>query len=385
MALRSGWLVLALLAYSVQAAGAGHRLAHRVLVVYNSRSPESAGVAAYYQEKRGVPAQNLCAIDFSDPRALPWSELQDKFLKPLQGCLERVDRSEILYIVMAYQTPFRLAKVPAGAGQAVDAFASDPWREPSPRKLHNPYYAEAQSKAGIYQLYVPLALAHKDEGETPVYSVWRLDAATPELARGLVDKAMAAEKAGFHGLGCFDRRYYEIQPLKDEGYSAGDWDIYRAGQFALEAGIPIVDDNNDEEFGTPPAPLRCDGAVLYAGWYSLDHYNDAFSWNPGAIGIHLDSASATDPRGGKNWAANAVERGITITAGAVDEPFLDGLPHPDGIVRNLLEGADVGDAFLRNTAYLHWMIINIGDPLYTPFPLGRKPFAHRLLESEIRR
>ena len=373
---RRGWrLLLTILAYTFPAAGVGHPLANRVLVVYNSRSPESHAVANYYLQKRGVPAKNLCRIRFDDFRTLPWRDLQAKFLVPLLGCLTKAGRSEILYIVMAYNTPYRLENVPEGGGWAIDSFASDPWRESAPSKVRNPYYADAQSKAGIYPAFISLLDFRKEEGPAPVYSVWRLDAATPALARGLVDKAITAENLGLHGRGCFDRRYYEIQPLKDEGYSAGDWDIYRASQFAVEAGFPVLEDSNDEEFGTPPAPLRCDDAVFYAGWYSLNHYNDAFTWNTGAIGIHLDSASATDPRGGKNWSANAVQRGITVTSGAVAEPLLDALPHPDGILRNLLEGANVADAFLRNTAYLRWMIMNIGDPLYTPFPGGRSPFA----------
>jgi hypothetical protein len=41
---------------------------------------------------------------------------------------------------------------------------------------------------------------------------------------------------------------------------------------------------------------------------------------------------------------------------------------------DLLEGANVGDAFLRNTQWLKWMIINVGDPLYTPFKASLPPF-----------
>ncbi len=123
-----------------------------------------------------------------------------------------------------------------------------------------------------------------------------------------------------------------------------------------------------------PRPRRCDNAALYTGWYSLNNYNDAFTWSPGAIGFHLDSLSAFTPRGGENWAANALTRGITVTSGAVAEPYLEGLAHADGVFRNLFEGAPVGDAFLRNTAYLKWMIINLGDPLYRPFPNGIAPF-----------
>jgi hypothetical protein len=63
-----------------------------------------------------------------------------------------------------------------------------------------------------------------------------------------------------------------------------------------------------------------------------------------------------------------------LTSGAVAEPYLTGLPHPAGVCRNVFEGANVGDAFLRNTAKLKWQIINIEDPLYTPFPGGRGPF-----------
>src|SRR5262249_20083307 len=104
------------------------------------------------------------------------------------------------------------------------------------------------------------------------------------------------------------------------------------------------------------------------GWYSLNHYNDAFTWNPGAIGLHLDSASAANPRGGTNWVANAVMKGITITSGAAAEPYLKGFPHSDQIFLYLFQGGAAGHALLRSTRWLKWMLLNIGDALYRPFP-----------------
>ena len=68
-------------------------------------------------------------------------------------------------------------------------------------------------------------------------------------------------------------------------------------------------------------------------------------------------------------------KGITITSGAVGEPYLEGLPHPDQVFLYLFEGANVGDAFLRSTRWLKWMIVNIGDPLYRPFPKGFTAFT----------
>jgi len=194
-----------------------------------------------------------------------------------------------------------------------------------------------------------------------------LDGATAALAKGLVDKAISAEQSGISGIVCIDRKT-DITKDLDYGTGSGEWDLHRAALMSAAAGFPVIEDANVEEFGTSPAPLRCDGAALYAGWYSLNHYNDAFSWNTGAIGFHLESSSAADPRGGPNWSANAILHGITITAGAVAEPFLSGLGHPDGIFRNLFEGANAGDALLRNTELLKWMDLFLGDPLYRPFP-----------------
>ena len=219
----------------------------------------------------------------------------------------------------------------------------------------------------IRRLFAYLA-AFRSRNTPLIYSVWRLDAATPALAQGLVDKAMAAEAAGLTGQVFIDETTSGT-PL-DYGYGGPEWDLRMAANFARAAGFSVTEDQNSAEFGTPPAPLRCDNAAFYSGWYSYDNYNNAFTWNTGAIGYHLDSASAIDPRGGADWSANALINGITVTHGSVAEPYTTGFAHSDGVFRNLSEGANVGDAFLRNTTYLKWMMLNIGDPLYTPFPAG---------------
>jgi uncharacterized protein (TIGR03790 family) len=262
-----------------------------------------------------------------------------------------------------------------GETYALDQFVADIWDDFLPDRAAaqqevQPYFGQAQSEGGVYQPYLALSEYRKSSGARELYSVWRLDAPTAALAQGLVDKALFAEAHGLSGLACFDRRYGSLSSVADYSYGAGDWDVFQAGELARKAGFKTLEDAQEQEFGTAPAPLRCDGAALYAGWYSLNHYNDAFSWNPGAIGIHLDSASAQNPRHGPNWAANAVARGITVTSGAIGEPYLDNLPHPDQFLLYLFEGANVGDAMFRSTRLLKWRIINIGDPLYRPFPNG---------------
>jgi hypothetical protein len=206
-----------------------------------------------------------------------------------------------------------------------------------------------------------------------------LDAATPALAQGLIDNAMAAEAAGGPipldparpAQACLDML---VNPSRwaDNSYRAGDWDLYRAAQFLETSGyFHLVLDTNDTVFGQTPTP-DCRNAGFYAGWYNYSRYVDAFSWAPGSIGWDLDSSALADPRGGPFWSPNALQRGLSVTSGPMSEPYLEGMARPSGVVRNLLEGANVGDAFLRNTRWLKWRILNVGDPLYTPF-LYRSP------------
>ncbi len=233
----------------------------------------------------------------------------------------------------------------------------------------NPYFADAQSQRNVYQSFVSLA-AYRDQPRAPnIYSVWRLDAANADLAKRLVYYAMFAETNGLTGRGCFDLQVESLDGVADTGASAGEWDIRRSADFARRAGFPVTEDGQHTEFGTPPAPLRCEGAAFYAGWYSLNHYNDAFTWVPGAIGFHLDSASAANPRGGTNWAANAVLKGIRDHQRRRGRTYLEGLAHPDQAFLYLFQSANAGDA-VRSTRWLKWMILNIGDPLYRPFPQG---------------
>jgi hypothetical protein len=191
-----------------------------------------------------------------------------------------------------------------------------------------------------------------------------------------VDQAIAAETAGGpSGEACIDRRYGDLTGQPDAGYFTGDYDLYQTAAFLQQAGIAVTEDANNAEFGTAPAPLTCPDTAFYSGWYSFDNYNNAFTWQTGSIGWHLDSASALNPRSGPSWVPNALSLGIAVTSGSVNEPYLQGLVRPGGTLRNLLEGASVGDAFLRNTRWLKWEIMYVGDPLYKPFGAGLAPFS----------
>jgi uncharacterized protein (TIGR03790 family) len=353
-----------------------------VLVVYNSADSDSLSVANHYMSQRNIPnPKNLCAITPPSTTYLSLSDYTTYVKTPIQNCLNTLGQKSILYIVMSYMTPFGIIAGPQGLA-ALDSYLADIWDKYASQpfliipNLTQPYYADSQSQGNVYTPFQSLAAYRANARNPLIYSVWRLDAPTPALASALVDQAIAVEStAPFRpsGQACIDL-LLDPTTFPDYAYRSGDWDLYRASQFLSAAGLTVLTDTLPTEFGTPPSP-NCPDTAFYTGWYSLEHYNDAFTWQTGSVGWHLDSGSAESPRSGQTWSPNALLRGIAVTTGSVDEPYLQGLVRPGGTYRNLLEGASVGDAFLRNTRWLKWEIMNMGDPLYKPFGTGLPPFS----------
>ncbi len=182
-------------------------LNERVLVVYNPDIPESREVANYYMAKRGIPERNSCKIRVSSTEAVGLEKFESQVKGPIRKCLDKVGKDQILYIVFSYQTPFALGL--PDKNHALDQFVADIWDEflPFRKAAQNevqPYFGFAQSQGNVYQPFVSLSAFREKPGAPHIYSVWRIDAATAAIAKGLVDKALFAEAHGLSGKGCFD-------------------------------------------------------------------------------------------------------------------------------------------------------------------------------------
>src|SRR5215471_12515960 len=233
----------------------------RVLVVVNSGDSESRSVAQHYMRVRQIPAGNLCSISPGAIEYIKQGEYESRVRAPIRKCLEVVGRQKILYIVFSYHTPYVVMENERGL--ALDSFVADIWDEyaagrPGNEVSSHPYFSQAQSQGNVYAPLVPLAAYREGRGAMNIYSVWRLDAATAALARGLVDKALIAEAEGLSGKGCFDLQFAPAETMPDYAAAAGDWDIHQSAEMARRAGFEVIEDETRAEFGTAPAPLRCD-------------------------------------------------------------------------------------------------------------------------------
>jgi uncharacterized protein (TIGR03790 family) len=359
-------------------------LAPRVLVAYERTDANSLAVANHYLSVRGIPSSNLCPLSLPNPSAfqITLDQYNTSVKTPIKNCLQTLGPRNILYIVLAFIRPLEVTR-DADTIFALDSLLADAWDQHTTRLLSPPntthsYYGDSQSQGNTFAPFQSLADFRTSSRTPTIYSVWRLDGATAAATIAKVDSVASVEaqngstiNPATAGNACIDLTGPPDNTL-DADYSSFNWDLYRAAQALQAVGNPVVLDNLGTSFGVPPSG-NCANASLYVGWYNYGVYHDAFAWNPGAIGWDLDSGALYDPRGGVWWGTGALNAGLAVTSGAITEPLLPGIPRAS-VIRNLLEGANVGDAFLRNTRWLKWRIVNVGDPLYRPFPGAVAPY-----------
>jgi uncharacterized protein (TIGR03790 family) len=216
--------------------------------------------------------------------------------------------------------------------------------------LRNPAYGQTN-----------LSVLHPTNG---VFLVTRLDGPTPEIARGLVDKALIAEEEGLWG-----RAYFDTRGIKEGDLILGDDTITRAARAASFYGMDVLMDTAPATFS---ASFPLSHVAVYAGWYD-PHVSGPFSpqtvdFMPGAIAYHLHSFSAATVRvPWENWVGPLLARGATASFGTVYEPYLAMTPNVGFFVAQLLlAGYTFGEAAISAQEWLSWQTTLVGDPLYRP-------------------
>lgn len=168
-------------------------------------------------------------------------------------------------------------------------------------------------------------------------------------------------------------------------YGFYDADIQDFAQhFRRGSTFPMTFENTEQRLSQPG---QAPNVALYVGWYRLRHYEDAFTFNPRAIGFHIASRKAVSIHNPKElgWYKNALERGITVTLGPIGESYLDAFPLPTEFFGLLYSGKySLVEAYYLSVRYLSWKMVLFGDPLYRPWSdssSGRQQVAQTLLHK----
>jgi len=195
--------------------------------------------------------------------------------------------------------------------------------------------------------------------------VARLDGPTPEIARGLVDKAIQAETDGLWG-----RAYFDWRNIADPNMKLGDDWIRMAADMSRHIGFETITDDQEATF---PPSFSMSQIGMYMGWYR-QHVDGPFTqrnveFMPGAFAYHLHSFSAATLRStNTHWVGPLLAKGATATMGCVHEPYLSGTPDLGVFTARLLfHNFTFGEAAYASQNALSWMTTVVGDPLYRPF------------------
>ncbi len=360
--------------------------AERVVVVANSREPESEKIARYYMQKRQIPEKNLILLDAPTAADITWTEFVEQIFNPLRARLTKDGwltayvsgqkdgegrlryvffGNKIDFLVVCYGVPIRIQNDPARLVEtaltrehkelksnqaAVDselALLAAP-ETPTTGLVANPLFQIAKPDNFI---------------RAEVVKVARLDGPDPAAVRGLVDSALAGEANGLQG-----RAYIDMGGPHQQGE---DW-LKSASAALRKLGFDVSEDHNRELFGWQD---RFDAPAFYFGWYS-DHLSGPisdpkFRFPPGAIAVHIHSFSASVIRSpDQQWVGPLVERGVAATLGNVYEPYLAFTHHLDLFMEALAAGKTTGEAAYYSLPALSWQEVFIGDPLYRPFAFG---------------
>lgn len=374
----------------------GDELSARLILLANSRQPESVALARFYAEQRDVPAANIVALPLPLEESITWRQFIDQVWQPLQDELYRrgwiegtssslIDRlgrrryaltgHRLSYLVACRGVPLRIHHDPTlptlrNALRVRDQFKRNDCAVDAELSLLALGNHEVVGLVGnpLFAQQGPLT-----PDAAQVIKVTRLDGPTWESARRLVTSAREAEHTGLIG-----RYYLDLRGPHPEG---DKW------LEAVRVQLEQLGFNGDQEetAATFGAEARFDLPVFYFGWYA-DHLNgplarEGFAFPAGAIALHIHSYSAqTLQSPAQGWCGPLVAHGVAATVGNVFEPFLEFTHRPNLLLRALSQGRNFGDAVYYALPALSWQAVAIGDPLYRPFKVGLEEQLDRVAQ-----
>lgn len=371
----------------------------QILVIANSDIEASVQLAKYYSKARKIPKKNVLALRLGDKLAdeISRDDYEEKLAEPVRKKLLDPEFYHIRCLVTTYGVPFRVGKRGPLKGyeeklkqlkELLEQLKEESSADEAEQKEAERKIALLQSEidriegketnasvdselsmvlCGAYELYrwqINELKSNLLRESSRMLMVSRLDGPSFEIAKGLVDKAILAENKGLAGNVYMDQGYSEVKK-GIEIYAQFDRSLAQTAAMFKAEGKKVFEENTAELFG----PNDCPATAVYCGWHSLKKYIDAFDFVDGAIGIHVSSLEAVNLRDAESnqWCPAMLKDGVTVTIGAVAEPYLHTFPEPKAFFRHLLDGRCLAEAYYYTKPYNSWQLLLIGDPLYRPF------------------
>jgi uncharacterized protein (TIGR03790 family) len=302
-------------------------------VIVNDDDPDSVAIAAYYREKRGIPATNVIHVRFKPGR----STLSREEFVNLKRLVDRKTPKNVQAYALTWAQPYR---VDCMSITSAFAFGFDPAYCASSCKptQPSPYFNSSVTR--------PYAAYHM----RPAMS---LAAASVAEAKKLIDRGIASDGSNPAGTA-----YLVSTTDKNRNVRAAGYASVRA---LMQSVMPteIVEANALEN--KPDVMFYFTGLAQVAGI-------DSNRFLPGAIADHLTSAGGDLFGSGQMSSLHWLEAGATGSYGAVVEPcnFPAKFPVPGIVMAHYLQGETLIEAYWKSVQ-MPGQGIFIGEPLARPF------------------
>jgi uncharacterized protein (TIGR03790 family) len=334
------------------------QIGENVLVVVNRNDPVSRRIGEYYQSRRSVPPQNVCAIETVTDEDISWQTYQSGIEQPVGECLKNAGLQEkVLYIVTTLGVPLKMTGGEGGLkteNASVDSELALLYARlkgttfPRAGPVPNPFFGQRDAP-----------FRHP---AFPIYLVTRLSGWNFAEVQAMIDRALAARNRGKF-----------VIDLKGPGANSGNnW--LRSAAMLLPADRVVLDT-------TAGVLSRMRDVIGYASWGSNDPGRQqrwlGFQWLPGAIvsdyvstnGRSLkrppDNWTLSVPFAGwqQNLSADYLHEGATGASGNVYEPYLNTIARPDYLFPAYYAGRNLAESYYLALPALSWQGIVLGDPL----------------------
>ncbi len=391
-----GWMA-GLSAFAEKTNAPPRRVAREVVVIANGNSPVSMAIAQYYLAKRpgAFSLEIHCPDSASDPakETIPLADYAKMIERPVRSFLSFHPR--VQFVVLTKGIPIRISGSPMGS---CDEHSDAPVETRGHPSVDSALAALDYARSGVALKIditgsgaVGCAFSNRYWGADEPFSrekfggclVTRLDGYTQAQAEGLVDEALAANKAPPAGKFLLDAQPKfglgevgaQPQPIsgvvikRESDWSEFNADMRQAAEMLVKRGLAVELDLAKDFVGH-----RKDLAG-YFSWGSNDaEFSDgayqSLFFAPGSL---CDTAVSTSGRtflpthGGQSLLVDLIAHGLTCGKGYTDEPLLQAMASPTIALERYTRGYTMAESFYAGSHFVYWEDIVIGDPLCCPY------------------
>ena len=308
-------------------------------VLINESDPQSVEVAAYYQDKRGIPATNLVKLSFAVNDVMTESDfatakaLVDALPPTIQGLVvtwTRPYRVECMSTTSAFALGFdkKYCNMTGGCGPTAAI-----------------EYEDTDSVAPFtdYAIRPAMMLAAKDAAG----------------AKALVDRGIAADDTFPTGDGWLVRTTDAARSVRWTQF------VKVTQDFAHPEEMKLTYVDNSAGSGDDSIKNHSDVLFYFTGLVTVPDIATN-TYRAGAVADHLTSFGGQVPTSGQMSVVAWLEAGVTASYGTVVEPcnYTSKFPDPRSLIPRYYRGATVLEAYWKS-------VIAPGEGLFVGEPLAR--------------